>query len=115
MSSTTPTATLVASARLIRASWIATPILALIALILIVLKVGGVLALPWVWVLAPIWVGVAGGLALLAFVVFALLRQIRKNYRNAKILEEVEAELARTRSKAAHPAGKGQPYGGWGK
>jgi hypothetical protein len=48
-------------------------LLGLLGLMFVFLKLGGVIAWPWIWVLAPLWVPTSIALiALLAIFVFAL-------------------------------------------
>ena len=46
---------------------------------IIVLKVVGVITIPWVWLLSPIWFPLAGGIVLaLALILFLLIERIVK-------------------------------------
>ena len=45
----------------------------LLTLVFITLKLVGVIAWPWVWVLAPLWIGFAVAV-ILAVVIYALFR-----------------------------------------
>ena len=48
----------------------------LLAIVFIVLKLTKVIAWSWVWVLAPIWIPVAFGIALLVVIFFLQLRKL---------------------------------------
>ena len=51
----------------------------LLTITFIVLKLTGVIAWSWWWVLAPMWVGVVGALLLaLVFMVVAVVKAMRK-------------------------------------
>ena len=50
------------------------PLASVLGVVFIVLKLTGVIAWSWVWVLAPFWIGAALFVALvLAFILFALI------------------------------------------
>ena len=49
-----------------------------LAIMLIGLKVAGVITLPWVWVLSPIWIPAAGYAAFMAIAIAMDIRLSRK-------------------------------------
>lgn len=99
--STPVSAPIRATGTLLRVSWIATPILLALTILAVVLKLGGLISLAWVWVLAPAWIGAIFGLILFGVAIATVLRTIRTALREKQA--EIDAE-ARLKARRNHPS-----------